>query len=114
MDTFRLTLVKSYEIGKGNIFLSIHDTRSQVQENVPSSDRNNSGRPMIVFDVMGLLNITLQSNSDIVQGGRHHLVLKQYEEFFQKLKANHDAELVFFCDGRVQQVRRRLYVVVLI
>lgn len=54
---------------------------------------------------MGLLNITLQSNIDMLLGGRHHFVLRKYEEFFVKLKVEHEAELVFFCDGRVQQVR---------
>lgn len=59
---------------------------------------------MIVFDVMGLLNVPLQSNTDIVLGGRHHIVVKKFEEFFQTLKENYGAELVFFCDGRVQKV----------
>lgn len=64
----------------------------------------NTGPAVIVFDVMPLLNIALQSNSDMVQGGRHHLVLSKYDNFFRELKQNHQAKLVFFCDGRVQQV----------
>lgn len=59
---------------------------------------------MIVFDVMGLLNVSLQSNIDLTMGGRHHLVLSKYEQFFLKLKLDYQAELVFFCDGRVQKV----------
>lgn len=69
--------------------------------------RQNNGRAVIVFDVMGLLNITLQSNIDLVLGGRHHIMLSKYEEFFLKLKSDYDAELVFFCDGLVQQVTIR-------
>ncbi|XP_037034443.1 uncharacterized protein LOC119073234 [Bradysia coprophila] len=70
----------------------------------------NCGRAVIVFDVMALLNITLQSNIDVVQGGRHHIVLSKYEDFFRKLKQNHQAELVFFCDGRVQQNKNDIWI----
>lgn len=68
------------------------------------SFRQNSGPVLLVFDVMGLLNVPLQSNIDLLLGGRHHIVLEKFEEFFLKLRLGYGAELVFFCDGRVQQV----------
>ncbi|KAJ6643625.1 Constitutive coactivator of peroxisome proliferator-activated receptor gamma [Pseudolycoriella hygida] len=72
--------------------------------------KENSGPAVIVFDVMGMLNIPIQSNSDMVLGGRHHIVLSKYDNFFLKLKLEYGAELVFFCDGRVQKNKNDVWI----
>lgn len=102
MASFKLILVRKSKIGESNsslVFFSF-----LIFYHSLLLFRQNDGPAVIVFDVMGLLNITLQSNIDLLLGGRHHIVLSKYEDFFLKLKQEYGAELVFFCDGRVQQV----------
>lgn len=84
--------------------------RVNIGQEIQHWQNHNNGQAVIVFDVMALLNITLQSNIDIVLGGRHHLVLSKYDNFFRELKRNHQTELVFFCDGRVQQNKNDVWI----
>lgn len=61
-------------------------------------------RPAIIFDVMGFIHSFGQTNDECVLGGRHNLYIELATNFFYTLREC-GAELVFCCDGQLQQSR---------
>lgn len=66
-----------------------------------SDNKDQFEEPVILIDLYSLCGQFL--NSDALMGGRHHLVLKNYETFFQKL-TDSGAKLIFFNSGCIENV----------
>lgn len=65
---------------------------------------NDYSQPAIVFDVMGFIHSFAQTNDECILGGRHNVYIELATNFFERL-TECGAELVFFCDGQLQQSR---------
>ncbi|CAO1410077.1 unnamed protein product [Diamesa hyperborea] len=72
-----------------------------LEQEIKKFQRDNNTKPILVFDLMGLVSFVSRNKFDTLCGGRHNIVAIEIDELFQKIK-NIGAELVFFMDGPIQ------------
>ncbi|CRK88212.1 CLUMA_CG001993, isoform A [Clunio marinus] len=74
-----------------------------IMEEIDKFEKLKNGlRPILVFDVMPLVNLITKDNAlDVLCGGRHQMHQKFFDDLFYRLSRK--SELIFFLDGSVKE-----------